>query len=120
MRVLAARILPIVHTEQRREFADIVRPAAQQGPALDTEFLLRPEMRPFRFALEYSKADILLSDWGIRSTIIVFAPPGFVPAPGIAEGARLRMGQALMRLPLSPTRHNSATPTRPCHAATPA
>jgi len=41
-------------------------------PALDTEFLLRPEMRPFRFALEYSKADILLRDWGIRSTIIVF------------------------------------------------
>ncbi len=39
---------------------------------LDTEFLLRPEMRPFRFALEYSKADILLRDWGIRSTIIVF------------------------------------------------
>jgi uncharacterized protein (TIGR00730 family) len=41
-------------------------------PVLDTEFLLRPEMRPFRFALEYSKADILLRDWGIRSTIIVF------------------------------------------------
>jgi phosphatidylserine decarboxylase len=36
------------------------------------------------------------------STIIVFAPPGFVPAPGIAEGARLRMGQALL---LSPLRH---------------
>jgi uncharacterized protein (TIGR00730 family) len=41
-------------------------------PVLDTEFLLRPEMRPLRFALEYSKADILLRDWGIRSTIIVF------------------------------------------------
>lgn len=41
-------------------------------PVHDTEFLLRPEMRPFRFALEYSKADILLRDWGIRSTIIVF------------------------------------------------
>jgi hypothetical protein len=41
-------------------------------PALDTQFLLRPEMRSIRFALEYSKADILLRDWGIRSTIIVF------------------------------------------------
>ncbi len=41
-------------------------------PALDTEFLLRPEMRGIRFALEYSKADLLLNDWGIRSTIIVF------------------------------------------------
>ena len=35
------------------------------------------------------------------STIIVFAPPGFVPAPGIAPGARIRMGQALLRLPPS-------------------
>lgn len=41
-------------------------------PLLDTEFLLRPEIRPIRFALEYSKADLLLRDWGIRSTIIVF------------------------------------------------
>ena len=41
-------------------------------PALDTEFLLRPEMRSVRFGLEYSKADLLLRDWGIRSTIIVF------------------------------------------------
>ena len=41
-------------------------------PVMDTEFLLRPEMRPIRFALEYSKADVLLRDWGIRSTIIVF------------------------------------------------
>lgn len=41
-------------------------------PVLDTEFLMRPEIRPIRFALEYSKADLLLRDWGIRSTIIVF------------------------------------------------
>ncbi|WP_326540669.1 archaetidylserine decarboxylase [Pseudorhodoferax sp.] len=33
------------------------------------------------------------------STIIVFAPKGFALAEGIAEGARIRMGQALMRLP---------------------
>ncbi len=36
------------------------------------------------------------------STIIVFAPPGFELAPGIAPGQRLRMGQALMRLPAMP------------------
>ena len=35
------------------------------------------------------------------STIIVFAPPGFTLCEGIAEGRRLRMGQALMRLPPS-------------------
>jgi len=31
------------------------------------------------------------------STIIVFAPPGYVLAPGIASGQRLRMGQPLLR-----------------------
>jgi phosphatidylserine decarboxylase len=33
------------------------------------------------------------------STIIVFAPPGFALCDGIAPGVRLRMGQALLRLP---------------------
>ena len=33
------------------------------------------------------------------STIIVFAPRGFALAPGIASGTRIRMGEALMRLP---------------------
>ena len=33
------------------------------------------------------------------STIIVFVPRGFALADGIAPGARIRMGQALMRLP---------------------
>ena len=38
----------------------------------DTAFLLRDEMRPLRFAMEYSKAELTLRDWGVRSTIIVF------------------------------------------------
>lgn len=33
------------------------------------------------------------------STIIVFAPKGFALCEGIAEGTRIRMGQALLRLP---------------------
>jgi phosphatidylserine decarboxylase len=33
------------------------------------------------------------------STIIVFAPPGFGLAEGVAPGRRIRMGEALMRLP---------------------
>ena len=33
------------------------------------------------------------------STIIVFAPPGFTLAAGIETGERIRMGQALMRMP---------------------
>jgi uncharacterized protein (TIGR00730 family) len=42
-------------------------------PVEDKEFLLnREELRPIRFALEYSKAELLLRDAGIRSTVIVF------------------------------------------------
>jgi phosphatidylserine decarboxylase len=33
------------------------------------------------------------------STIIVFAPPGYTLAPGIENGARIRMGQALLLVP---------------------
>lgn len=36
------------------------------------------------------------------STIIVFAPPGFTLCEGIARGARIRMGQALLRMPSPP------------------
>jgi uncharacterized protein (TIGR00730 family) len=54
---------------------DPSKPPHSHSPLLaveDTEFLLRDEMRAIRFALEYSKAELALRDWGIRSTIIVF------------------------------------------------
>jgi len=41
-------------------------------PALDQDFLLSEEMRGVRFLLEYCKADKLLKDWGVNSTIVVF------------------------------------------------
>jgi hypothetical protein len=41
-------------------------------PVEDSEFLLRDELRGVRFALEYEKAELLLREWGVRSTIIVF------------------------------------------------
>ncbi|MGB3271546.1 MAG: LOG family protein [Xanthobacteraceae bacterium] len=43
-------------------------------------------MRSIRFALEYSKAELALRDWGIRSTIIVFGGAR-VPSPEQAEAA---------------------------------
>lgn len=46
----------------------------------DTDFLLRDEMRAMRFALEYAKAELMLRDWGIRSTIIVFGGAR-IPSP---------------------------------------
>jgi uncharacterized protein (TIGR00730 family) len=50
----------------------------------DAQFLLRDEMRAIRFALEYGKAELLLRDWGIRSTIIVFGGSR-IPSPEQAE-----------------------------------
>jgi hypothetical protein len=43
-------------------------------------------MRDIRFALEYAKAELLLRDWGIRSTIIVFGSAR-TPSPEQAEKA---------------------------------
>lgn len=55
-------------------------------PVEDTEFLLREELRGVRFQLEYCKADLLLRDWGVRSTIIVFGSAR-TPSPEQAEAA---------------------------------
>jgi uncharacterized protein (TIGR00730 family) len=46
----------------------------------DTDFLLRDEMRPLRFAMEHAKPELLLRDWGIRSTIVVFGSAR-IPSP---------------------------------------
>jgi len=54
-------------------------------PAEDTEFMLnRREMRGIRFAMEYSKADLLLRDWQVRSTIICFGSAR-IPSPEQVE-----------------------------------
>ena len=55
-------------------------------PVEDPQFLLREEMRGTRFQLEYAKADLLLRDWGVRSTIIVFGSAR-TPSPEQAEAA---------------------------------
>jgi uncharacterized protein (TIGR00730 family) len=41
-------------------------------PALDQDFLLGDSMRGVRFLLEYAKAEQVLRQWHIRSTIVVF------------------------------------------------
>jgi uncharacterized protein (TIGR00730 family) len=50
----------------------------------DQEFLLRDEMRPFRFGMEYAKAEYALRDWGVRSTVVVFGSAR-IPSPERAE-----------------------------------
>ena len=53
-------------------------------PVEDPDFLAnREELRGLRFALEYEKADIILRDWGVRSTIIVFGSAR-IPSPELA------------------------------------
>ena len=49
-------------------------------PVEDTDFLLRDELRAVRFALEYEKAELILRDWGVRSTVIVFGSAR-IPSP---------------------------------------
>lgn len=53
----------------------------------DSEFLRRDELRGIRFALEYEKAELILRDWKIRSTIIVFGSAR-VPSPEQLDAAR--------------------------------
>jgi uncharacterized protein (TIGR00730 family) len=54
-------------------------------PVEDTEFLLRDEMRDIRFALEFGKAEFLLRDWGIRTTVVVFGSARIPSPEQIAE-----------------------------------
>jgi phosphatidylserine decarboxylase len=47
------------------------------------------------------------------STIIVFAAAGFSPCPGVVSGARIRVGEALMRNAGHDDTHRDKTPTLP-------
>ena len=65
---------------------------------LDTEKMLREGPRRATLATELKKGEEM--GWFEHgSTIIVFAPPGFALAEGVAEGRRIRAGEPLMRLP---------------------
>src|SRR5437764_12323056 len=53
-------------------------------PVEDTDFLLRDELRGVRFALEYEKAELVLRDAGIRSTVVCFGSAR-IPSPEEAK-----------------------------------
>ena len=65
---------------------DQLRSASYKLPVEDPDFLLRDEVRGIRFELEYDKAELLLRDWGVRSTVVVFGSARIV-APDQAEAA---------------------------------
>jgi len=46
--------------------------ASYRMPAADEAFLLGDSMRGVRFLMEFAKADGILRDWGVASTIVVF------------------------------------------------
>jgi len=65
--------------------------AQQQDPAYqlafrDTDFLLREELRPVRFQLELLKAEMLLEEADIGSTLVIYGSAR-IPAPEKAEAA---------------------------------
>ncbi len=62
-------------------------------PVEDAEFLLRDEMRSIRFALEYAKAELLLRDWGVRSTVVVFGSARILPPDVAARQLKAAKGR---------------------------
>ena len=63
----------------------------------DTEFLLRDEMRSLRFAMEYGKPELLLRDWGVRSTVVYSAAREFRLQKKLSASQKARI--ARMRSP---------------------
>jgi uncharacterized protein (TIGR00730 family) len=77
----------------------VVEPSRYAGPEsayrlafTDTEFLLREELRPVRMQLELLKPEMIQSEHGIRSTIVIFGSARIVP-PDVAF-ARLEAARA--------------------------
>jgi len=60
----------------------------------DPEFLHRDEVRGVRLQLEYEKPEILMREWGVRSTIIVFGSAR-IPSPEKARAIRKAAGGEL-------------------------
>ena len=64
----------------------VVQPSRYAGPEsayrlafTDTEFLLREELRPVRMQLELLKPEMVQSEHGIRSTIVIFGSARILP-----------------------------------------
>src|ERR1700761_8920399 len=68
--------------------------ASYRLPVEDVDFMHREELRGVRLQLEYDKPEILLREWGVRSTIIVFGSAR-IPSPEKARAIRKAAGGAL-------------------------
>jgi phosphatidylserine decarboxylase len=85
-RLVLVPVAAVLVASLRLNFIDVLLDAAYRGPrelACDADFAKGEEMGWFQHG----------------STIIVLAPPGIRLAEGVHEGARIRMGEALLKLP---------------------
>jgi hypothetical protein len=64
----------------------------------DTAFLQRDELRPLRLALEFNKVDLVLTDMGIKSTIVVFGSSRILSPEQAEETFRNAHGTAALKM----------------------
>ena len=72
------RIFPDAHEdiEKTREVPDTpqTRSSAYRLAFADPDFLCRDELRPVRLQLELLKPEMLMTEYGIESTVVLFGP----------------------------------------------
>lgn len=78
---------------ERNRLAILASPSYRLAE-LDADFIGRPEQRPVRMQLELDKAETVLREAGIRSTVVVFGGTQIVPR----EVAETRLADAEARL----------------------
>lgn len=87
------RIFPDAHEdiEKTRELPDTpqTRSSSYKLAFADPEFLCRDELRPVRLQLELLKPELLMSEYGIESTVVLFGGAR-IPAPEYKDGARTK------------------------------
>lgn len=84
---------PLRHAQEDLESARVVPDTPQTNAAsyrlafADDDFLCREELRPVRLQLELLKPELLMSEYGIESTIVLFGGAR-IPEPAKKETAR--------------------------------
>lgn len=86
---------PLRYAQEDLESARIVPDTPQTNAAsyrlafADDDFLCRDELRPVRLQLELLKPELLMSEYGIESTIVLFGGAR-IPEPAKKDGARTK------------------------------
>ena len=76
-----------IESSRRAEDSEQARSAAYRLAFADPDFLCRPELRPVRLQLELLKPELILSEFGIDSTVVLFGGAR-IPRPESADEAR--------------------------------